>query len=154
AGSGAAARQCPSRRPARRDGDRRPGCARPLLRHEHRAGVREQRRGRQLDGDRELPAGDRLGLRGGGGLAMATVHLPATLPSMYTDLPRTVDVEAATVDEAFERLDARWPGLRDRLCQEGPALRPHINVYVDRERAALDTPIGEGARVDVIAAIS
>jgi len=73
---------------------------------------------------------------------------------MYTDLPRTVDVEAATVDEAFERLDARWPGLRDRLCQEGPALRPHINVYVDRERAALDTPIGEGARVDVIAAIS
>jgi molybdopterin converting factor small subunit len=82
------------------------------------------------------------------------VHLPATLPSMYTDLPRTVDVEAATVDEAFERLDARWPGLRDRLCQEGPALRPHINVYVDRERAALDTPIGEGARVDVIAAIS
>jgi sulfur-carrier protein len=85
---------------------------------------------------------------------MATVHLPATLPSMYTDLPRTVDVEAATVDEALERLDARWPGLRDRLCQEGPALRPHINVYVDRERAALDTPISEGTRVDVIAAIS
>ena len=85
---------------------------------------------------------------------MATVHLPATLPSMYTDLPRTVDVEAATVDDAFERLDARWPGLRDRLCQEGPALRPHINVYVDRERATLDTPIADGARVDVIAAIS
>jgi sulfur-carrier protein len=85
---------------------------------------------------------------------MATVHLPATLPSMYADLPRTVDVDAATVDEAFQRLEARWPGLRDRLCQEGPALRPHINVYVDRERAALDTPIAEGTRVDVIAAIS
>jgi sulfur-carrier protein len=85
---------------------------------------------------------------------MATVHLPATLPSMYADLPRSVDVDAATVDEAIDRLEARWPGLRDRLCQEGPVLRPHINVYVDRERAALDTPIADGTRVDVIAAIS
>ena len=85
---------------------------------------------------------------------MATVHLPATLPSMYEGLPRTVDVDAATVNEAIDRLDTRWPGMRDRLCQEGPTLRPHINVYVDRERAALDTPIAEGTRVDVIAAIS
>ncbi|HEY0387918.1 MAG TPA: MoaD/ThiS family protein [Gaiellales bacterium] len=85
---------------------------------------------------------------------MATVHLPATLPSMYTDLPRTVDVDASTVDEAISRLETRWPGLRDRLCESGPALRPHINVYVDRERAALDTPIGDTTRVDVIAAIS
>ena len=33
--------------------------ARPLLRHQHRPGVRERRRGRQLERDRELPAGDR-----------------------------------------------------------------------------------------------
>ncbi len=33
-------------------------------------------------------------------------------------------------------------------------LRPHIHVYVDRERAALDTPLDAGSRVDVIAAIS
>ncbi len=85
---------------------------------------------------------------------MATVHLPATLPSMYTDLPRTVDVDAGTVDEAIDSLEARWPGLRDRLCEAGPALRPHINVYVDRERAALDTRLETGSRVDVIAAIS
>ena len=29
-----------------------------------------------------------------------------------------------------------------------------INVYVDRERAELDTALGPGSRVDVIAAIS
>jgi molybdopterin converting factor small subunit len=33
-------------------------------------------------------------------------------------------------------------------------LRRHINVYVDRERAALDTPLDARSRVDVIAAIS
>ena len=85
---------------------------------------------------------------------MADVHLPVTLPSLYADLPRRLDVDAATVDEAFDRLDEQWPGLRDRLCESGAKLRPHINVYVDRERAELGTPIGSGSRVDVIAAIS
>jgi molybdopterin converting factor small subunit len=65
-----------------------------------------------------------------------------------------VDLEAATVDEAIAQLDARWPGLRDRLCVPGPALRPHVNVYVDSERAGLETALGAQSRVDVIAAIS
>jgi molybdopterin synthase sulfur carrier subunit len=85
---------------------------------------------------------------------VAELHLPPTLPSFYNDLPRRLDVDAATVDEAFDRLDERWPGLRDRLCEPGPALRRHINVYVDRERAGLETALRPGSRVDVIAAIS
>jgi molybdopterin synthase sulfur carrier subunit len=85
---------------------------------------------------------------------MAHVHLPPTLPSLYADLPRRLEIEAGTVGEVIERLDERWPGLRDRLCEPGPALRTHINVYVDRERAGLETPLESGSRVDVIAAIS
>jgi molybdopterin synthase sulfur carrier subunit len=85
---------------------------------------------------------------------MAELHLPGTLPPLFRDLPRRVEVDAATVAEAIERLEERWPGLRDRLCEEGPALRQHIHVYVDRERAALETPLGPCARVDVITAIS
>jgi molybdopterin converting factor small subunit len=85
---------------------------------------------------------------------MAEVHLPATLPPLFRGLPRHVEVEAATVDEAIASLDARWPGVRDRLCMPGPALRPHVNVYVDQERAGLDTALAAQSRVDVIAAIS
>jgi sulfur-carrier protein len=85
---------------------------------------------------------------------MAELRLPATLPPLFPGLPRELDVEAATVSEAIERLDERWPGLHDRLCEAGPALRPHINVYVDRERGGLDTELAADARVDVIAAIS
>jgi sulfur-carrier protein len=85
---------------------------------------------------------------------MAELHLPGTLPPLFRDLPRHIEVDAATVDDAIARLDERWPGLRDRLCEPGPALRPHINVYVDRERAGLDTPLAARSRVDVIAAIS
>ena len=85
---------------------------------------------------------------------MADVHLPPTLPPLFENLPRRLDIEATTVDEAIERLNEQWPGMRDRLCEPGPVLRPHINVYVDQERASLDTPLGAGSRVDVLAAIS
>lgn len=85
---------------------------------------------------------------------MAELHLPATLPPLFPELPRQLAVDAATVAEAIERLDERWPGLRDRLCEPGPVLRRHINVYVDRERAQLETALDARSRVDVIAAIS
>lgn len=85
---------------------------------------------------------------------MADVHLPPTLPPLFQELPRRLDVDAASVNEMIERLDEQWPGMRDRLCEPGPALRPHINVYVDRERGGLETPLEPGSRVDVLAAIS
>ncbi|MFL5818418.1 MAG: MoaD/ThiS family protein [Conexibacter sp.] len=89
---------------------------------------------------------------------MADVHLPATLPPLFEGLPRQLDVEAGNVEEVLAQLDARWPGLRDRVCEsagaDGVTLRPHIRVFVDGERAELDTPLAAAARLDVIAAIS
>ena len=85
---------------------------------------------------------------------MADIHLPATLTPLFTNLPRHVEVEAATVGEAIAELEQRWPGLRDRLCEPGPNIRSHIHFYVDRERALLDTPLVRASRVEVIAAIS
>jgi sulfur-carrier protein len=85
---------------------------------------------------------------------MAEVHLPGTLTPLFAGLTRRLDVEAETVDGVIDELERRWPGLRDRLCEPGPHLRRHIHVYVDRERAKLETPIEARSRVDVIAAIS
>jgi molybdopterin converting factor small subunit len=85
---------------------------------------------------------------------VAELHLPGTLPPLFAGLPRRLDLEAASVGEALDRLDERWPGLRDRLCEPGPALRSHIHVYVDRERAGLETALEPRSRVDVITAIS
>ena len=84
----------------------------------------------------------------------ADVHLPSTLAPLFPGLPRQLDVEATTVRDVIDHLDGEWPGIRDRLCEPGPTLRPHIHVYVDRERARLDTPVADRSRVDVIAAIS
>jgi sulfur-carrier protein len=85
---------------------------------------------------------------------MADVHLPMTLLPLFAGLPRRLELDAPTVDEAIGQLDERWPGLRDRLCEPGPKIRQHIHVYVDRERAGLDTQLNDRSRVDVIAAIS
>ena len=73
---------------------------------------------------------------------------------LFPGLPRRVEVEAATVLAAIDSLEAQWPGLRDRIVEEGPALRRHLHIYVDGERAGLDTPVEDRSRLDVIAAIS
>jgi molybdopterin converting factor small subunit len=85
---------------------------------------------------------------------MPTLRLPTTLPTVFPGLPRELELDATTVDDAIAQLDERWPGLRDRLCEPGPVLRRHINVYVDGTRGALDTELAPTSRVDVIAAIS
>lgn len=85
---------------------------------------------------------------------MADLRLPGTLTPLFPGLTRHVEVEAPSVLAAIDELEERWPGLRDRLVGEGPALRSHIHVYVDGERAGLDTPVAERSRLDVIAAIS
>jgi sulfur-carrier protein len=85
---------------------------------------------------------------------MADVHLPSTLRPLFPGLPRQLDVQAVTVRDVIDHLEREWPGIRDRLCEPGPTLRRHIHVYVNRERAKIDTLVAEQSRVDVIAAIS
>jgi sulfur-carrier protein len=85
---------------------------------------------------------------------MADVRLPGTLTPLLPGLPRRVEVEAPTVLAAIDSLETQWPGLRDRILEEGPAIRRHLHVYVDGERAGLDTPVAARSRLDVIAAIS
>jgi molybdopterin synthase sulfur carrier subunit len=87
-------------------------------------------------------------------MSMVDVHLPSTLTPLFVALPRRLEIDAASVGEVVAQLDARWPGLQDRLCEPGPVLRRHIHVYVDGERGTLETPVAATSRLDVIAAIS
>ena len=85
---------------------------------------------------------------------MATVILPRSLVSLIPGTHRSTDVDAATVAEAIDRLDEQTPGLRNRLVDSGRMIRQHINVYVDAEPAALDTPISPNSTVHIIPAVS
>jgi molybdopterin synthase sulfur carrier subunit len=85
---------------------------------------------------------------------MADVHLPRSLVALFPGAPRRLEVDAASVAELVDRLDQRWPGLRDRLLEPGPRLREHVNVFVDGEPASLATPLEPGATVHIIPAIA
>lgn len=85
---------------------------------------------------------------------MVAVRLPAVLVDLFPGAPRRIELAASTVAEMIDALDERWPGMRDRLCDSTPAVRRHINIFIDGERAALDTPLTPGAEVFVLTAIS
>jgi molybdopterin converting factor small subunit len=82
------------------------------------------------------------------------VRLPALLAALFPTAERLLELHVGTVDELMDALDARWPGMRDRLCDTTPAVRRHINVFVDGKRAALTTPLRPGADVFVLTAVS
>lgn len=60
---------------------------------------------------------------------MATIFIPAQLRTL-TDGLSTVEISAATVGEAVDQLEVRFPGIRARLCQ-GNDLLPGLQVSID-----------------------
>jgi sulfur-carrier protein len=86
--------------------------------------------------------------------AAVTVRLPGVLVDLFPGSKRSVEMSVSTVDEMIRKLDARWPGMRDRLCDSTPAVRRHINIFIDGERARLDTKIDPGTTVFILTAIS
>jgi hypothetical protein len=44
--------------------------------------------------------------------------------------------------------------MRDCLCDSTPAVRRHINIFVEGKRATLDTHLAPGADVFILTAIS
>lgn len=86
--------------------------------------------------------------------APVLVRLPALLVNLFPTAERRLELRVATVAELVDELDARWPGMRDRICDTTPAIRRHINVFVDGRRAKLDTHLAPGADVFILTAIS
>jgi molybdopterin converting factor small subunit len=91
---------------------------------------------------------------GTGSPPTVTVFLPGALVALFPGAEDELEVAAASVDELFDALDRRWPGMRDRLCDSRPAIRRHLNVFVDGERANLGTALPPGAEVYILTAMS
>jgi molybdopterin converting factor small subunit len=85
---------------------------------------------------------------------MATVMLPGSLIALFPGTPRRQEVAGGTVAELLDELERTVPGMRDRLVEAGPRLRPHINVFVGGEPADLATIVGPTAVVHVLPAVS
>lgn len=87
-----------------------------------------------------------------GGVVNVTLCSP--LADLFPGAPRRLKLSAASVIEMVDGLDEQWPGMRDRICDTTPAIRKHMNVFVNGRRAKLMTPLDAGADVFVVTAIS
>jgi molybdopterin synthase sulfur carrier subunit len=88
-----------------------------------------------------------------------TVHLPGPLVPLTDGAANvTLEVPGGTVGDVLTVLFAQHSRLRDRIVDELGHVRPHVNLFVDRESirhlGGLEAPIHDGATLSVIAAVS
>ena len=63
---------------------------------------------------------------------MPTIWIPALLRPL-TNGEETIQVSGQTVLEVIDRLEAKYPGIKARLCQDDQP-RPGIAVVIDSSR--------------------
>lgn len=84
------------------------------------------------------------------------VRIPTILRT-YTDGAKSVEGRGETLGELLDDLEARHPGLRERLVDNGD-LRKFVNVYANDEdvrfTGGLDTKLADGATVTVLPAVA
>jgi sulfur-carrier protein len=79
----------------------------------------------------------------------------ASLLHSYTGGRKVIELEAATVGEALSSLDEQFPGLMFRIVDEQGHIRPHMNVFVNEDRAHdLAAPLPRNAEIYIVGALS
>ena len=69
-----------------------------------------------------------------------------------------VRAEGATVGDVLTNLEAKHPGVRDRLLNEKGEVRRHVNIYVGEEDirflSGLATELKAGDQISIVPAIA
>jgi MoaD family protein len=85
------------------------------------------------------------------------VRVPTQLRN-FTGESGEVEASGLTVAELIEDLNARHPGIKDRLLDDSGAIRRFVNVYVNDEDVrflnGLATEVPEGAQLSIIPAVA
>jgi len=84
------------------------------------------------------------------------VRIPTILRS-YTDGAKAVDGNGTDLGELFTDLDARHPGIADRLL-DGGELRRFVNVYLNDEDVrfldGISTAVADGDSITILPAVA
>ena len=84
---------------------------------------------------------------------MATIFIPTMLQKL-TDGAQKVDMEVRNVRQVIERLEEIYPGIKDRLLEDGD-IAPNIAVAIDGDVAIMGLlqRVGENSEVHFVPAI-
>ena len=87
----------------------------------------------------------------------AKIRIPTPLRKL-TNNEEIVEVNAGTIGSAIAELQSRFPGIQERLLDDGGAVRRFVNVYVNEEDIRFlqdqQTPVRDGDEVSIIPAIA
>ena len=87
----------------------------------------------------------------------ATVRIPTPLRKL-TNNEELVEVNGATIGDAINELQTRYPGIKERLLDETGAVRRFVNVYVNEEDIRFlqnqQTKLKDGDEISIIPAIA
>lgn len=87
---------------------------------------------------------------------MAAIHFTPNLRRHL--VVESAEVHGRTVSEALLEVFRTNPALRSYVMDDQGRLRTHVVIYVDghpvRDRAELGDPVGEGAEIHVMQALS
>lgn len=85
------------------------------------------------------------------------IRIPTPLRKLTND-EEVVEVTAATINDAIAELQARFPGIKERLIDETGAVRRFVNVYVNEEDIRFlqnqNTVLKDGDEISIIPAIA
>jgi len=85
------------------------------------------------------------------------VRIPTPLQKL-TNNQAEVAIEGKTVGELIEKLNATYPGFKQRVCDETGKVRRFVNIFLNDEDirflAKEATPVKEGDEVSIIPAIA
>jgi molybdopterin converting factor small subunit len=88
---------------------------------------------------------------------MATVRIPTPLRK-FTQGKEEVTIAGGNVRELITNLEASYPGIRERICDESGAVRRFVNVFVGDEDIrfldSLDTAVKDADEVSIVPAIA
>lgn len=86
-----------------------------------------------------------------------TVLIPTPLRKL-TNEQETVDADGAKVADVIEQIQAQYPGLKERLCDDNGVLRRFVNVFLNGEDIRFldgpNTPVKDGDELSIIPAIA
>jgi molybdopterin synthase sulfur carrier subunit len=88
---------------------------------------------------------------------MATVRIPSPL-RRYTHGQSKVDGQGSNIFELMDNLEARYPGIKSRLCDETGNIKRYVNVFINDEEIRTlqgpETPIADKDEVSIIPAMA
>lgn len=86
-----------------------------------------------------------------------TVKIPTPLRNLTGDVSE-YSAESASLTALVEELEGTYPGMRERLVDEGGELRRFVNLFVNGEDIrflqGLDTTLKEGDEVSIVPAVA